>query len=102
MCSWKHLFKELVNRGVSPIILRVLLFIYVNQSCDVLWNGKYSERFSVTNGVRQGAVSSCFLFCIYLDILIKKLRHSGVGCHIAGKFMAVFIYANDIFLLSPS
>ena len=71
MCSWILLFKELFKRGVSPITLRVLLFIYVNQTCDVLWNGKHSERFSVSNGVRQGAVSSLILFCIYLDILIK-------------------------------
>jgi len=102
MCSWIHLFKELVKREVSPLVLRVLLFIYVNQSCDVLWNGKYSERFGVTNGVRQGAVTSCILFCVYLDILIKKLRFSGIGCHVAGKFMGIFVYADDIFLISPS
>jgi hypothetical protein len=102
MCSWVHLFKELEKRGVSPIILRVLLFIYTNQACDVLWNGKYSERFGVTNGVRQGAVSSCILFCVYLDILIKRLRHSGIGCHVGGKFMAIFVYADDIFLICPS
>ena len=102
MCSWVNLFKELVKRGVSPIILRVLLFIYINQACDVLWNGKHSERFGVTNGVRQGAVSSCILFCVYLDILIKRLRYSGIGCHVAGKFMGIFVYADDIFLISPS
>ena len=102
MCSWIQLFKELVKRGVSPIILRVLLFIYINQACDVLWNGKHSERFGVTNGVRKGAVSSCILFCVYLDILIKRLRHSGIGCHVAGKFMGIFVYADDIFIISPS
>ena len=102
MCSWLHLFKELRKRGVSSLILRVLLFIYVHQSCDVLWNGKFSERFSVTNGVRQGSVSSCILFCVYLDILIKRIRNSGIGCHVAGKFMGIFVYADDIFLMSTS
>ena len=102
MYSWTHLFKELVKRGISAIVLRVLLFIYINQSCDVLWNSKHSERFGVSNGVRQGAVSSCILFCVYLDILIKRLRKSGVGCHVAGQFMGIFVYADDIFLMSPS
>ena len=56
----------------------------------------------MTNGVRQGSVSSCILFCVYLDILIKRLRYSGIGCHVAGKFMGIFVYADDIFLISPS
>ena len=98
MCSWLMLFKELFKNGISALILRVLLFIYINQACD----GHYSERFYVSNGVRQGAVSSCILFCIYLDILIKKLRNSGIGCHIEGEFAGIFVYADDIFLLSPS
>ena len=91
MCSWILLFKELNRRGVSPVTLRVLLFIYVNQTCDVLWNAKHSERFGVTNGVRQGAVSSCILFCVYLDILIRRLRDSGIGSQVGGKFMGIFV-----------
>ena len=102
MCAWTQLFKELVDRGVSPIVLKVLLFIYVNQSCDVLWNGIYSERFCVSYGVHHGAVSSCILFCIYLDILIKRLRLSGIGFQIEGEYAGIFVYADDILLLSPS
>jgi hypothetical protein len=61
MVEWTELFTSLVKRGVHPIFLRVLLYVYKNQQCDVKWAGKYSHRFAVSNGVRQGAVSSPFL-----------------------------------------
>ena len=68
MCSWILLFKELKRKGVSPVILRVLLFIYVNQTCDVLWNAKHSERFGVTNGVSRVQYQAAFFsVCILIS-----------------------------------
>ena len=55
MVEWIKLFKVLVERNVSPIFLRTLLWIYSSQSCDVRWNGSSSSKFSVSNGVHQGA-----------------------------------------------
>ena len=83
-----------MKRKISYIFLRVILYIYSNQY--------YSERFSVSNGIRQGGISSPIFWNIYLDRLIKKIRRLGMGCHVAGKFIGIFIYADDIFLLSPS
>lgn len=79
-----------------------MMFIYRNQFCDVRWNGKFSTRFPVSNGVRQGAVSSPILFCVYVDQLIKELRLSDLGCKIGGHYLGVAVYADDIFLLSAS
>ena len=47
MVSWVSLFKTLQVRAVLPIFLRVLLFIYTKQSCNVKWNGSDSDIFSV-------------------------------------------------------
>ena len=102
MVDWTQLFQKLLDREVSPIFLRLLLFIYKNQNCDVKWNGKLSERFNVSNGVRQGAVSSPILFCIYVDQLIQELRGSGLGCKVGGHYLGVVVYADDVFLLSAS
>ena len=102
MVEWTELFTSLMKRGVDPVFLRVLLFIYQNQQCDVKWGGKFSERFSVSNGVRQGAVSSPLLFSVYIDELFKLLRGSGLGCHISNVFLACFGYADDLLLLSAS
>ena len=102
MVEWGELFVSLKERGVHPIYLRVLMFIYKNQQCDVKWAGKYSYRFSVSNGVRQGAVSSAILFSIYINELFVILRRAGLGCHIGGLFLGCFGYADDLFLLSAS
>ena len=57
---------------------------------------------SVSNGVRQGAISSAILFAIYIDELLKILKRSRLGCHIHTVFLGAFIFADDIFLLSAS
>ena len=102
LVEWPSLFKLLLDKGVPPIFLRILLFIYCNQLCDVLWNSSYSSRFSVSNGVRQGAVSSPLLFSIYIDGLISLLRKSGLGCQIDSFYYGVLGYADDLLLLSAS
>ena len=102
MIVWVVLFRELLNKGIAVIFLRVILSLYKNQTCDVRWNNKYSHRFSVTNGVRQGAISSPILFCIYIDKLVRQLREQDIGCHIFNKFVGVWVYADDIIILSSS
>ena len=100
--EWTELFSSLLERGVEPVFLRVLLHVYQNQQCNVKWGDKFSQRFSVSNGVRQGAVSSPLLFSVYINDLFKLLRASGLGCHISNIFYACFGYADDLLLLSAS
>ena len=102
MVEWAELFSTLLDRKVDCLFLRLMLFIYRNQTCDVKWCGEYSHRFQVSNGVRQGAVSSAFLFSVYIDELLCILKKSRLGCHIDGVFLGAFIFADDIFLLSAS
>ena len=102
MVEWVALFQGLMKRGVKAIYIRILMNIYKDQYCDVRWNGKFSHKFTISNGVRQGSVSSPILFCCYLDRLIKILRNSGIGCRIASEYFGIFVYADDIFLLSAS
>ena len=96
------LFQDLVDRNVSVVFLRVLLFTYRYQSCDVRWNGKYSFRFPVSNGVKQGSVASPLLWACYCEKLFLQIRRMKIGATIAGVFYGILIYADDIFLLCPS
>ena len=102
LVEWVELFNTLMEKNVEPVFLRILLSIYNNQSCDVKWNGKFSNRFSVSNGVRQGAVSSPLLFSVYIDGLLVRLRASGHGCYIDSHFYGCLGYADDLLLLSAS
>ena len=96
------LFRKLLEAGIPPIILRLLLFIYVNQFANVKWNNSVSEIFSLSNGVRQGGVISAILYCFYGNILFSSLRKSGYGCWINSVYTGIYGYSDDNFLLAPS
>ena len=91
MVEWSDLFDTLRKRGVSAISIRLLLFIYQNQHCNVRWAG-----------VRQGALSSAISFSVYIDELITILRHSEFGCYVIGIILGCFGYADCLFLISAS
>jgi len=56
-----------------------------------------SDKWSET---RSSELS--YLFCIYIDKLIKQLQYSSIGCQISNVYLGVWVYADDIILLSPS
>ena len=62
------------------------------------WSGVRSTTFPITNGTRQGSVLSPCLFSVYLDDLIKKLRHLGLGFHMEGLWVGA---AGNLILLAP-
>ena len=51
LVEWASLFKLLRKKGVSDIFIRIMIFIYSSQCCNVKWNSSHSDRFSVSNGV---------------------------------------------------
>ena len=56
----------------------------------------------MTNEVKQGGVLSPYLFSLYLDPLINKIKNSGFGCHVGKTAINVFVYADDVVLLAPT
>ena len=59
-----------------------------------------SEKFTVSNGVRQRGVLSPLLFSVYRDRLFMRLRRSGYGCRIGPHFVGAVGYADDMYILS--
>ena len=96
------LFNELLQKGLCPLLCKFLAYQYSMQQCRVKWCTDISERFSVTNGVKQGGVLSPILFTIYMDVLLHRLKTSNVGCHVGHVFAGSFAYADDILLLAPT
>ena len=64
-----RLFNELIKKNVCPKIIKLLLYMYTNQNCDVQWDGAHSNIFRIFNGVKQGSVISPLLFTLYIDSL---------------------------------
>ena len=96
------LFKELLRRNVNPLIIRLLLFMYTNQTLQVKWGNSMSKKFSVLNGVKQGGVLSPILFAVYMDGLINRLKRSGIGCHVGNWYVGCLAFADDLTLLAPT
>lgn len=68
----------------------------------IAWGGIATEFFSAVNGVKQGAVLSPVLFCIYLDDLLIRLSKAGIGCFLGPVFVGALAYADDIVLVAPT
>ena len=83
------LFPRLLAKGVSPVILRLLFHSYLNSQVRVKWNRMTSELFNISNGVRQGAVLSPFLFNVYIDELICGLKQEGQGCWVGSQYYGI-------------
>ena len=93
-----HFFNILEERGVCPLIRRLLFKIYKDQHLRVRWNTCLSNISGISNRVKQRAVLSPILFTDYIDKLLMRLRESEVGCHIDGVSAGAFGYADDIVL----
>ena len=79
-----NLFWKIIDKGIPTIYIRLLLVMYCNQRANVSWNSQVSHVFPINTGVKQGAVLSPILYCIYIDDLFKTLRtvqRSGMSRH---------------------
>ena len=95
------LFKKLLKRSISVIIVRILMFWYSKQEICIKWGNETSTCFTITNGVRQGGILSPTLFSIYMDDLSFILSESGIGCLIDDLCINHVFYADDLCLMAP-
>ena len=100
--NYNKLFKIISNKGMCPLVSRILAIMYSNIEAQVKWNGYFSDKFKINNGVKQGGVISPVLFNLYTDSLIERITKSHVGCHIGNVSTSIIMYADDIALLAPT
>ena len=96
------LFKKMLAANIPQVVIRLLINIYTKQTANVRWQGQISREFTISNGVRQGAVLSPLLYCFYMNDLFDILRKSGSGCKLGNLYAGAFGYADDLLLISPS
>ena len=96
------LFIKLMDRGL-PNKLLVLLenWFNIGVTC-VKWGSVYSAFFELSCGIRQGGVLSPYLFAVFIDSVVERVRASGIGCYVKFVCFSVILYADDIMLIAPS
>jgi len=55
--------------------------MYKDQRMCIRWDGSFSDRFRISNGVQQGGVLSLIMFTIYVYDLLEDLSKLGIGCY---------------------
>ena len=101
-CKFSLLFNRLLEKGLPPIVVRVVAYIYMEQYGWVRWGNSKSKLMTIANGTRQGAILSPIFWAVYADPLLQRLRDLGLGAHVAGLFMGAVCYADDVLLIAPS
>ena len=61
----------------------------------VKWGSTMTSKFQVTNGVRQGGVSSPLLFDVYVNELSELLNKSGIGGNLGGTIIISLFTQNN-------
>ena len=96
------LFMFMINKNICPfLILRLIVKMYNLNNAKVKWNGYLSLVYAMRNEVKQGGFLSPYLFSLYLEPLISKVKNCRHGCHIGEISYNILAYADDILLFSP-
>ena len=96
------LFYKMLAKGISSVLIKVLMYWYSRLHCAVLWKSVLEKSCWIQCGVRQDGILSPYLFALYIDDAIKALRNSGYGTFVGNIFTGCILYADDIVLLSCS
>ena len=90
------LFQVLKNMGCGATMILALIAMY---QCTNSIIG--TAMFAATIGVRQGSPTSCILFIIYVDVMVKMIKQ---GCLADGflKWLHVLVLMDDTVLLATS
>ena len=80
-------FVRMCDIGVPAHVIKLIMTWYSNITMIVKWDGSYSNSCSVKREVRQGGVLSPLLFNVYLNVLVKSLEISSLGCHLHGEYI---------------
>jgi hypothetical protein len=94
-----RLFKLLISRNIPAFFVQLLLNIYIGQLVRIAWNGTFSHSSGVSNWVKRAGVIIPILFCLFIDVLLERLRDTGVRCYIGDRFAGTFASADDVMLL---
>ena len=94
------LLSKLANMGLPTHFVRIFKYVYAQIAVKVRVNESFSDSWRICRGVRQGGITSAFLFNIYIDDILSSISNFKVGCFLGFKRVNIQTYADDIVLLS--
>ena len=103
-CNWNVLFEKLYYEKQIPLnIVNVISSLYKSGSASISYLGCTSEKFSLSQGVRQGSILSPHLYNIYTEKLLEEITsNTVVGTSINEIYTGIVAYADDVILMSTT
>ena len=97
------LWFKLAACGIQGKILQMIQSMYSNLECCIRVNGRLTDWFSQTAGVRQGDTLAPTLFAIFINDLVPEINNLRCGLPISDdNTISILLYADDIVLISDS
>ena len=95
-------YVRIYDSGVKGKLWRQLQAMHSGLTRRVLHPLGMTDCFKVERGVAQGAVESPWVYANFIDGLAKALKARGLGVLIAGRRVALLMYADDIVMLAAT
>ena len=98
------LFYKLENLGIRGNLLNLIKDIYRKTKCAVKVDGKITDFFYFTKGVRQGCPLSPLLFNLYVNDIFDLIDKNTLASPELkeGNPINILMYADDLVMLSQS
>ncbi|MFN7454652.1 MAG: reverse transcriptase family protein [Pseudobdellovibrionaceae bacterium] len=97
------LWHKLAHLGMTGKLLRLYKDWYSNGRSAVRVDGRVSDYFPSTQGVKQGAISSPVFYTIFLDDLVKEIEDLNLGYELGAQLLiSILLYADDMVLVAKS
>ncbi|MCG7878106.1 MAG: reverse transcriptase family protein, partial [Candidatus Thiodiazotropha endolucinida] len=94
------LLDKLYDTGVHPTLWSIVNDMYKGLTSRVKWQGQFSNRFNILQGVRQGAILSPFLYKTYINPCLVELKENRLGLCIGTVYCGCPTCADDLAMLS--
>ena len=95
--SWQFLFKTLKKFNFGTNFIKWINVIYKKPLCCVINNGKASEFFEISRGIRQGCPISALLFILVAEVMAINIKNNNLirGIQIGDQEIKLSQFADD-------
>ena len=98
-----QLFELLLRKGISDDLTTILARMYQEEESTIKINNRNHKTIKIRKGVRQGSVSSPFLFLFVMNELVGKLETKMQGYTVGTRIkkrIRTLMFADDLVLLA--
>ena len=99
----KALFQKLRKNNINGSFLNLIIDLYSKTKCAVKVNGKRTDFFDYSKGVRQGCPLSPLLFNLFINGIVKKVdKNNPNPLKFGDKNISSLLYADDLVIFSST